>query len=167
MTTLLPIVVDLDDISDILHQHKDVDDQHDPPLINVEKWARLKHQAISASRYHVPSVSEGDDLGTAMEYLTEKFRCIRPGKEFSQALQATSCALKRQEDRIGLPEDSLFRRLYSPVAATDLIGESSPGYSWGQAVGAVSGLRAFQTGERNHYNYNPIATSLTTSPKFD
>lgn len=63
LTTVLALVVNLHDVQTTVQQEKDVDDQHDPPLILLEKWATLKRHAISALWYPLPPTNEGNSHG--------------------------------------------------------------------------------------------------------
>ena len=52
-----------------MRNEKDVDEQHRPPLINFEKWAHLKGEAMSALQYRdVPLILEGEGVEMAMEW---------------------------------------------------------------------------------------------------
>jgi hypothetical protein len=63
-------VVDLHDVKTILQVEKDIDEHHDPPLVNFEKWTRLKCQAMSiVERHYVPPLPYEDNLRAAMEYM--------------------------------------------------------------------------------------------------
>ena len=48
LTTLLSIVVDLEDIQAMMEGDMDTDDEHNSPRIHLEKWVRLKRRARSA-----------------------------------------------------------------------------------------------------------------------
>jgi hypothetical protein len=97
LTVLLSKVVHLHDIDTIIRDQRDVDEQHDPPMLNLEKWARLKDQAMSAIRYRdVPFAHGKKDLGMALEYLKEALH--RVGAEVdARLLQENSAKLKGNE----------------------------------------------------------------------
>ena len=72
------------DIHDIMQKEKDVDEKHDLPLINFEKWAHLKEKAMSALQYHdVPFSFDGHDIQVAMDYLKKGLQDIGVGENFN------------------------------------------------------------------------------------
>jgi hypothetical protein len=100
LTVLLFTVVHLHDIDTIIRDQRDVDEQHDPPLLNLEKWAHLKDQAMSAIRYcDVPFAYEETGLGMAVEYLKKALQ--RAGAEVdARVLQENSATLKGNENSL-------------------------------------------------------------------
>lgn len=97
----LRIVAHLQHISKIIGNEEDVDKHHDPPLINFEKWAHLKHQATTALSYRdVPFMYEQQDLGTAMEYLKMGLQSVSSGEDFERVLRRNSDRLKDHEARL-------------------------------------------------------------------
>jgi len=74
----------------------DTDEEHNSPRIHLEKWARLKRQAMSALRYHV-QFTEGDACPMAKEYLMAGLQRVL-GENFDQ--KKRSLVLKREEDKI-------------------------------------------------------------------
>jgi hypothetical protein len=96
LTTSSPTVVDLQDINNILKVERDVDEQHNPPLLFIEKWSNLKRQAISAVRYReVPFVFEMKGLEQATEYLKKGLGSASKVKE--ETLTRNSRKLKASE----------------------------------------------------------------------
>jgi hypothetical protein len=96
---LLSTVVHLRDIQDIMQKEKDVDEQHDPPLINFGKWAHLKEKAMSAFQYRdVPFPFDERDTRAAMDYLKKGLQDIRVGEDFSRVLHANSKKLVKNEN---------------------------------------------------------------------
>lgn len=86
------------DINTILREEKDVEDHHEPPLINFEKWTHLKDRALEALRYrdNPPKYSE-DGLEAATGYLKQQFQGVTVDDEVSQILQTKSASLKKIE----------------------------------------------------------------------
>jgi hypothetical protein len=81
-----------------MQNEKDVDEQHDPPLINFEKWAHLTDKAMSALQYRdVRFPFDEGDGQAAMDYLKKGLQDIRVGEDFSQVLQANSKKLVKNE----------------------------------------------------------------------
>jgi hypothetical protein len=83
-----------------MQKEKDVDEQHDPPLINFNKWAHLKEKAMYALQYRdvpFPSFDERDTRA-AMDYLEKGLQEIRVGEDFSRVLQANSEKLVKNEN---------------------------------------------------------------------
>ena len=98
LTTLLPIVVDLEDIQAVVKGDADTDEEHHSPRIRLERWALLKRRAMSALHYHVPFTEE-DARQMAKEYLMAGLqRVLR--ENFDQ--EERSLILKAEEDVIVL-----------------------------------------------------------------
>jgi hypothetical protein len=95
VTTLQLAVVNLHDINAINQHQRSVDKDHEPPLICVEKWARLRHRATAFGDYVPPTHEE-----MALKYLRRELQSVSPGDDFDQALQTMSRAVKGQEDEI-------------------------------------------------------------------
>jgi len=86
------------DIETIIQTEKDVDEHHSPPLINFEKWAHLKDQAISTMRYRdVPFAYEEQGLRMAKAYLTWELQSANTGEDLSLVFQEKSARLKKKE----------------------------------------------------------------------
>lgn len=95
---LFRIVVQLNDFSKIIRDEVDVDEQHEPPLLNFEKWTRLKRQAMSALRFRdVPFEYEQDGLGIAVEYLKMGLRSVSMKDDIEQSLRRRSDKIQRHE----------------------------------------------------------------------
>jgi len=97
LTTLLSIVVDLEDIQAMIEGDADPDEQHNSPQIHLERWARLKRRAMSALHYsNVPSTEE-DAHQIAKEYLTAGLQRVL-GEDLDQ--EKSSLILKEEENRV-------------------------------------------------------------------
>ena len=96
LTTLLPVVVDLEDIQAVIEGDAETDEEHNLPRIHLERWARLKRRAMSALHYHVPYTEE-DARQMAREYLMAGLQRVL-GENFDQ--EKRSLELKAEEDRI-------------------------------------------------------------------
>jgi hypothetical protein len=96
----LPIVVELHDIKSIMQQGC-VDEEHEPPLIILGKWARLKCQAMYASRYYELPRCDGHCLRMAEAYLTDQLRHV--GSREDIVLQERSRDLVDGESAMSLP----------------------------------------------------------------
>jgi hypothetical protein len=90
------IDVHLHDI-DIVLQEEDIDEHHEPPLINFEKWDHLKEKALDALRYRDIPMEYEDGLKTVLAYLKEELQAISVNDEFRQSLQRDSARLKQKE----------------------------------------------------------------------
>jgi hypothetical protein len=108
---LLCIVVDLVDIHTVIREKKDVYDEHDPPLLNIEKWAHLKMLAMSAHKYEVPQVRRDSSLESAKHYLLDRLHCIAPGEELDRDLKTKSVALRRQEKTLNVQDINVLTEL--------------------------------------------------------
>ena len=92
------LVVHLRDIHDIMQGEKDVDEQHDPPLINFEKWAHLKEKVMSALQYRdVPFPFDERAVQAAMGYLKNGLHSVSVGEGFSRVFQTNSEKLMKNE----------------------------------------------------------------------
>ena len=101
MIALLLVVVHLHDINTILREQEDVDDHHDPPLINFQKWAHLKAKAMSTLQHHGrPPAYNEEGLGTAMEYLKAGLQDVSTEEYFHELLRANSEKLRENEERL-------------------------------------------------------------------
>jgi hypothetical protein len=103
LTNLLHLVIDLHDINGIMwdQNHKDVDERRNPPLLNFEKWARLKDQAMSALRYRdSPFAYEEQGLESATRYLKNGLQSVSLGEEFARTLLANSAKLVKDENTL-------------------------------------------------------------------
>jgi len=83
-------------------QQEGVDKQSEPPLLILEKWTRLKHRAMCASRnYELPRCDK-DGLRMAEAYLTEKLWRVTVGsmEDFEINLQKISRTLEQEESEI-------------------------------------------------------------------
>ncbi len=96
LTSLLSIVVDLEDIQAVMEGDADTDEEHNSPRIHLERWARLKRRAMSALHYHVPFTEE-DARQMAKEYLMAGLQRVL-GENFDQ--ETSSLILKAEEDKI-------------------------------------------------------------------
>jgi hypothetical protein len=95
---LLHVVVQLHDFSKIIRDEVDADEQHEPPLLNFEKWTHLKRQAMSTLRFReVPFVYKQDGLGIAVEYLKMGLRSVSMKDDIEQSLRRKSEKLQRHE----------------------------------------------------------------------
>ena len=88
----------------ILREQKDVDDQHDPPMLNLEMWITLKNEAISALRfrdvYETPPENP-QNQAQATEYLRAGLLRVRTDEDFySQVLLVNSTRLRASEDSL-------------------------------------------------------------------
>jgi hypothetical protein len=98
LTAFLYLVVDLYDINHTINNQVDVDDQHDPPLINFEKWAHLKCQATSALRHlDVPFKCRQEGIGNAVEYLKMGLRSVSVNGDLEDILTKRSKKLKHYD----------------------------------------------------------------------
>jgi len=87
------------DINTVLREEKDVEDHHEPPLINFEKWAHLKDRALEALRYRdIPPKYSEDGLEAATGYLKHQLQSVTVDDDFSRDLQTRSARLKKIED---------------------------------------------------------------------
>jgi len=96
LTTLLSIVVDLEDIQAMIEGDADPDEEHNSPQIHLERWARLKRRAMSALHYHIPYTEE-DAHQIAKEYLTAGLQRVL-GEDLDQ--EERSLILKEEENRV-------------------------------------------------------------------
>jgi hypothetical protein len=95
------IDVHLHDIAIVLQEEKDVEEHHEAPLINFEKWAHLKEKALDAMRYRgIRLEYDEDGLETAMAYLTRQLQPVTIDDDFSRLLQTKSARLRQNEDVI-------------------------------------------------------------------
>jgi hypothetical protein len=86
------------DINTVLREEKDVEDHHEPPLINFEKWTHLKDRALEALCYRdIPPKYSEDGLEAATGYLKQQLQGVSVDDDFSQILQTTSARLKEIE----------------------------------------------------------------------
>jgi len=96
LTTLLPIVVDLEDIQAMMEGDADTDEEHNSPRDHLERWACLKRRSMSALHYHVPFTEE-DACQMAKEYLMAGLHRVL-GENLDQ--EESSLTLKAEEDKI-------------------------------------------------------------------
>jgi len=86
------------DIDTIIQTEKNVDEHHEPPLLNFEKWTHLKDQAISTMRYRdVLFAYEKQGLGMAMAYLTRELQIANTGEDLSLVFRKKAARLKKKE----------------------------------------------------------------------
>lgn len=82
----------------IVFQEKDINEDHTPPLINIEKWNHLKEKALDALRYRDISLEYDEDgLETATAFLQRELQAIVVDRNFSQRLNIKSAELKQNE----------------------------------------------------------------------
>jgi RasGEF domain len=94
------IDVHLHDIAIVL-QEEDVEEHHEAPLINFQKWAHLKEKALDAMRYRgIRLEYDENGLEMAMAYLTQQFQPVAINDDFSRLLQTKSARLRQSEDAI-------------------------------------------------------------------
>lgn len=96
LTTLLSIVVDLEDIQAMIEGYADPGEEHSSPQIHLKRWARLKRRAMSALHYHIPYTEE-DAHQIAKEYLTAGLQRVL-GEDLDQ--EKSSLILKEDENRV-------------------------------------------------------------------
>ena len=96
LTTLLSIVVDLEDIHALMEGEAGT--VKDSPQIHLERWARLKSRATSALHYPV-QFTEADVPRMAKEYLMAGLQRVL-GEDFDH--ETRSLTLKAEEDKIVL-----------------------------------------------------------------
>ena len=108
----LPTEVHLHDIGCIIRDHKDVDEQSRPPMLNIAKWSTLKNEALSALRFQDTIFEDPPEnqqrqaeLDTAMEYLRAGLLGVSTGEDYRQVLWTTSDRLRESEEllRTGHP----------------------------------------------------------------
>jgi len=88
----------LHDIEVVLLE-EDVEDHHEAPLLNFEKWTHLKDKALDATRYRdIPLTYDEDGFETAMAYLTQQLQSVLVDGNFSRRLQNESARLKHNEE---------------------------------------------------------------------
>lgn len=98
-TPAVYIVVDLEDIQAVM---EDDADTNNSPRIHLERWARLKRQAMSALRYRVQFTEDSEDAcPMAREYLAADLQRVS-GENFDQ--KKRSLILKAEEDKIVFKE---------------------------------------------------------------
>jgi len=91
--------VHLHDINTVLQEERDIEEHHEPPLINFEKWTHLKETAMDAMRYRdIPLQYDGDNLETAMAYLQQQLEKVTVDDDFYRQLETTSATLCRDEE---------------------------------------------------------------------
>jgi hypothetical protein len=105
LTTLLPIVVDLEDIQAMM-EVEDTEEEHNVPQIYLESWACVKRRAMSALHYHVPFMEE-DVRQTAKEYLMVGLQRVSV-ENFDQ--EKSSLILKGEEDMLVLTRAGFLPR---------------------------------------------------------
>lgn len=88
----------LHDIRIVLRNEGDVEEHHETPLINFEKWAHLKEKALDALRYRdIPLRYDTNGLETAKAYLQQQLQLVATGDDFNQLLQMESNRLAQIE----------------------------------------------------------------------
>jgi len=95
LTTLLSIVVDLEDIQSVMEGDADTDEEHNLPRIHLERWTRLKQRAMLALHHHVPFTEDARQM--AKEYLMAELQRVL-GENFDQ--EKRSLFLEAEEDMI-------------------------------------------------------------------
>jgi hypothetical protein len=98
------VEVHLHDINTVLQEEKDVEEHHEAPLINFEKWTHLKEKAMDAMRYRdIPLQYDEDGLETAMAYLQRQLQPVTIDDGFSTHLETMSTALRQNEEAMRRP----------------------------------------------------------------
>jgi hypothetical protein len=98
LTNLGLIDAHIHEIDTVLQEEKDVEEHHEPPLVNFEKWTHLKKAAMDVLRYrNIPPEYDEDGLETAVAYLKRGLQVVTVDEDFSQLLQAKSAKLERNE----------------------------------------------------------------------
>ena len=101
----LPTEVHLHDINCIIQDHKDVDEQSKPPMLNITKWSALKMEAMSALRFQdiifedpPENQQRQAELDTAMEYLRAGLLGVSTEEDYRQVLWSKSDSLRESEE---------------------------------------------------------------------
>ena len=97
LTTLLSIVVDLEDMQAVMEGDAENDTEHNSPEIHLERWAGLKWRAMSASHHNL-QFTEQHASHMAKDYLMAGLQRVLARKNFDE--EATSLILRAEEDKI-------------------------------------------------------------------
>ena len=98
------VEVHLHDVKTVLHEERDVEDHHEAPLINFEKWTHLKEKVMDAMRYRdIPLQYDKDGLETAVAYLQRQLQPVSIDDGFSTRLETMSTALRQDEESMRRP----------------------------------------------------------------
>lgn len=98
----------LQDIYTILQEEANIDEHHDPPLINFEKWDHLKEKAFDALQYQdIPLEYDKDVPNTVLADLKAELQAVSVNDDFSQSLRDESVRLKQTEAKIHNPTQSV------------------------------------------------------------
>lgn len=85
------------DIHEVLVTEEDVDENCEPPLINIEKWDHLKETAFDALHYrNLPMEYNEIDPQTAMDYLQNEIEAVAVAVD-DEYLQRQSDVLAKKE----------------------------------------------------------------------
>jgi hypothetical protein len=95
----------LHDIDIVLQEEDDIDEHHEPPLINFEKWDHLKEKALDALRYrdHIHMEYDEGGLQTVLANLKGELQAVSVNDEFSQSLQHDSAKQRQKEIMVHNP----------------------------------------------------------------